>query len=44
MRDALAWDEFIRRFRAPIFGAVLRTGQRYAQFNGGLCDDLVQET
>ena len=44
MRDAAAWDEFIRRFRVPIFGAVLRTGQRYEQFPRGLCDDLVQET
>jgi len=44
LRDAAAWDEFIRRFHAAIYAAVLRTGRRYAQFRRGLCDDLVQET
>jgi len=44
LRDATAWDEFIRRFHAAIYAAVLRTGRRYAQFQRGLCDDLVQET
>jgi RNA polymerase sigma factor (sigma-70 family) len=44
LRDAAAWDEFIRRFHAAIYAAVLRTGRRYAQFHRCLCDDLVQET
>jgi RNA polymerase sigma-70 factor, ECF subfamily len=44
LRDAAAWNEFIRRFQAAIYAAVLRTGCRYAQFHRGLCDDLVQET
>jgi RNA polymerase sigma factor (sigma-70 family) len=44
LRNAAAWDELIRRFHAPIYAAVLRTGQRYAQFQRSLCDDLVQET
>ena len=44
LRDAVAWDEFIRRFHAAIFAAVLRTGRRYERFHRGLCDDLVQET
>ena len=44
LQDAAAWDEFIRRFHAAIYAAVLRTGRRYAQFHRGLCDDLVQET
>ena len=44
LRDAAAWNEFIRRFHNAIYAAVLRTGRRYAQFHRGLCDDLVQET
>jgi RNA polymerase sigma-70 factor (ECF subfamily) len=44
LRDAAAWDELIRRFHTPIYAAVLRTGQRYAQFQRSLCDDLVQDT
>ena len=44
LRNAAAWDAFIRRFHAPIFTAVLRTGRRYAQFDRDSCDDLVQET
>jgi RNA polymerase sigma-70 factor, ECF subfamily len=44
LRDAVAWDEFIRRFHTAIYRVVLRTGRRYAQFHPGLCDDLVQET
>lgn len=44
LRNAAAWDAFISRFHAAIFTAVLRTGRRYAQFDRGSCDDLVQET
>jgi RNA polymerase sigma-70 factor (ECF subfamily) len=44
LRDAAAWEEFIRRFNAAIYAAVLRTGRRYERFHRGLCDDLVQET
>jgi RNA polymerase sigma-70 factor (ECF subfamily) len=44
LRDAAAWDEFIRRFHGATFAAVLRTGRRFAQFHRGLCEDLVQET
>ena len=44
LRDAAAWAEFIRRFHAAIYAAVLRTGRRYERFHRGLCDDLVQET
>jgi RNA polymerase sigma-70 factor (ECF subfamily) len=44
LRDAAAWNEFIRRFHGAIYAAVLRTGRRYQRFHGGLCDDLVQET
>lgn len=44
LRDAVAWDEFIRRFHGAIYTAVLRTGRRYERFHRGLCDDLVQET
>src|SRR5580700_1446227 len=44
LRDGAAWDEFIRRFHATTYAAVLRTGRRYTQFRRGLCDDLVQET
>ena len=44
LRDAAAWSEFICRFHAAIYSAVLRTGRRYAQFHRGLCDDLVQDT
>ena len=44
LRNAAAWDEFIRRFHPAIYTAVLRTGRRYAQFERGLCDDLVQQT
>lgn len=44
LRDAAAWDECVRRFHPVIYTTVLRTGQRYAQFHRGLCDDLEQET
>jgi len=44
LRNAAAWNEFIRRFQPAIYAAVLRTGRRYAQFERGLCDDLVQQT
>jgi len=44
LRNAAAWNEFIRRFHTVIYTAVLRTGRRYAQFQRSLCDDLVQET
>ena len=44
LRDAAAWDELIRRFRAAIYYAVLRTGSRFERFQRALCDDLVQDT
>jgi RNA polymerase sigma factor (sigma-70 family) len=44
LRDAAAWEEFVRRFHAALYTAVMRTGRRYERFHRGLCDDLVQET
>ena len=44
LRDAAAWNELVRRFNTLIVAVVWRTGRRYAQFDRGLCDDLVQDT
>jgi len=44
LRNAAAWDEFIRRFHAVICRAVTRICRRYGQFDRAICDDLVQDT
>ncbi|HET9183993.1 MAG TPA: sigma-70 family RNA polymerase sigma factor [Candidatus Angelobacter sp.] len=43
-RDALAWQEFVRRFQPLIAGVVARTASRWVNVTAVLVDDLVQET
>ncbi|MGO4884381.1 MAG: RNA polymerase sigma factor [Bryobacteraceae bacterium] len=43
LRDAPAWDGFMRHFNPLIVGTVVRTMRRYGFDGSGLIDDLVQE-
>lgn len=44
LRNADAWEEFIRRFHGPIHTAIWRAGRRYAKFQQHMYDDLEQDT
>ena len=43
-KDENAWLEFVRRFRAVIAGAVLRTAQGWGELSRSQIDDLIQDT
>jgi len=43
-RDALAWQEFVRRFHKLIATVVLRTARRWNEGSPHLIEELVQET
>jgi len=43
-REALAWQEFVRRFQPLIAGVVARTAGRWVKVSAVMVDDLVQET
>lgn len=42
--DAVAWEEFIRRFQVVIAAAVLRTASHWGEPSLSQLDDLIQET
>ena len=43
LRQAQAWERFLRRFNPLIVATVVRTIRRYGFDHGGLSDDLAQE-
>jgi len=43
LRDARAWERFLRRFNPLIVATIVRTIGRYGFDHGGLSDDLAQE-
>jgi RNA polymerase sigma-70 factor (ECF subfamily) len=44
MKQAAAWEEFVRRFQPLIAGVVARAASRWTPATANVVDDLVQET